>query len=170
MEGTMIEVSDFSKYTDVELRKLLIDNAKPIAGGMSRVVREITKKYNACDREMMLWFIKRAPYYGKLWAPDCGPILTVAERKREEARREREMERMMLKRRNRPKVVHPTVTTVIYPMRKATKRPASPIARLKAIGCKPVLIAEKTVGIVSKPDAAIREIKAAFPDWMVVEV
>jgi hypothetical protein len=182
MEDIMREVSDFSKYTEAELRKLLIENAKPATSGMARVVREITKKYNACDRDMLLWFISRPPYSGKLWAPDSKRILTAEEAEREEKRMVREQERQQKqrieeqrKRATLPKT-HRVVET-IYPMparRKVTKQPKQKgiVEQFKELGCKPVLIADKVVGITrmgsyAKVDAVIEQ--AHKDNWEVIE-
>jgi hypothetical protein len=172
----MREVKDFSNYSESELRKLLIENAKPIASGMQRVVREITKKYKACDREMLLWFIKQPPYNGSLWAPDSKPAITVEEAARHERRYAMTWDAAVKKKIDAAKTHKPkhTATTVVYPM--LPKRQAKPkeigiIQQFRTLGCKPVLIAEKVVGITRMGAyAEIDRIKAAFPDWKVVEV
>jgi hypothetical protein len=169
----MKEVTDFSKYTEAELRKILIDNATPIASGMDRVVREITKKYNACDREMLLWFIDQPPYNGKLWVSNPQRILTAEEHAREERRRAMEIEKAQKKRMQRPEVVKEPVIAPRYEIPAWTEsyKKKSIITLFKELGCKPVMIAEKTVGIVKMGSyAEIDRIKAAFPDWRVVDV
>jgi hypothetical protein len=163
----MKKVTDFSKYTDTALRKLLIDNAKPIASGMERVTREITKKYNACDREMLLWYINQPPYNGVLWAPDVHKLTA-----EEQRHRVREMEQAQQKRLKRPEVVKMPVITQTYkiPTWKESFKKKGIIEQFKELGCKPVRISDKTVGIVKMGSyARIEEIKAAFPDWQVIE-
>jgi hypothetical protein len=174
MEDKMVEVTDFSKYTDAELRKLLIDNAKPIAGGMARVVREITKKYNACDREMLMWFINRPPYNGKLYAPYIKRIITAEIAAREEKRIEVAMERAHKERVKVAAVKMPKVHTVtqIYAKPPQPKmKEKSIMTQFKELGCKPVMIADHVIGIVRMGSyAAIDKVKATHPDWKVVEV
>jgi hypothetical protein len=170
-------VTDFSKYTDAELRKLLIDNAKPVAGGMARVVREITKKYNACDREMMMWFINRPPYNGKLYAPDIKRVITTEIAEREEKRIDAEMERI---RKERVKVAarmsytyHAPVTPVYVkpPTAKEAVKTKSIVTQFRELGCKPVIITDHVIGIVRTGSyVAIDKIKAAHPDWKVVMI
>jgi hypothetical protein len=179
MEDSMKEVTDFSKYTDVELRKLLIDNAKPTATGMASVVREITKKYNACDREMMLWYINRPPYNGKLYAPDIRRTLTVEEDAREKKRIEAEIEQAQKERIKAVMTKVPKVH-VVTPVYARPPQPSKPtimvkeksiLTQFKQLGCKPVMIAEKTIGIINNGDtASINKVKAAYPDWKVVIV
>jgi hypothetical protein len=169
----MIEVVDFSRYTEEELRKLLIENAKPIAGGMDRVVREITKKYKACDREMLLWFINAPPYNGKLWAPDVKRIISAEDAAKEERRLAYEMEKAQKQKINRPKVVKhhaPIPQVYVKPARPKVEKKRSIVDRFKALGCKPVLIADKVVGIKKLGAyARIAAVKAEYPDWQVVE-
>jgi hypothetical protein len=181
MEDKMYKVTDFSTYTEDELRRLLIDNAKPISGGMERVTREITKKYKACDRDMLLWFINRPPYNGVLWAPDTRRVIRVEDVAKEDRRMEYEQQKAQKKRieeqkaRDRLPKPHAELTP-IYVSRKLPMPPKAPkkpniMAELKKMGCKPVLIDEKVVGIVRMGSyAAIDKIKADNPDWQVVEI
>jgi hypothetical protein len=167
MEDTMTEVSDFSKYTEAQLRKLLIDNAKPACSGMSGVVRAIEKKYNNCDREMLLWFINQPPYNGKLWASEPPRVVT----EREERRIEAAIERMMRAKREKKPAVK--VKQVIKPPLVRAKQlyapPTDIMGMLYSLGCKPVLIADKVVGI-SRKTSAVAKVCARFPDWKVVTV
>lgn len=169
----MVEVTDFSSYTEAELRKILIDNATPACSGMDRVVREIKAKYNACDREMLLWFINRPPYNGKLWVSNPHRVLTAEEYAREERRLEIIMEREQKKRiAAAAKKVPRTHVVVKAPL---VKPPAPPpkkdiMVEFRKLGCKPVLIADKVLGIKRMGSyAKIDELKATFSQWEVVE-
>jgi hypothetical protein len=64
-------IKDFSKYNEKQLRALVIQNALDETVDRQRVY----KKYNNCDRDMLLWFIEHT-YGGQLIAPDIGRTVT----------------------------------------------------------------------------------------------
>jgi hypothetical protein len=166
----MIEISDFEKYTDEELRKILIDNAKPECGGMSRVVQAIIKKYNACDRDMLLWFIEQPPYYGTLWVPNHKYILTTKEAEREERKLEREIERQQKKRieesKRRKSIRQVKIVKQIY-----IEPPKTDIfTRFKKLGCEPVLIDTNIIGIKSNARCSKLTRVAKAEGWRVIEL
>jgi hypothetical protein len=83
------------------------------------------------------------------------------------------MEKAQKKRRQRPEVAKEPVIAQHYeiPAWNESYKKKSIIMLFRELGCKPVMIAEKTVGIVRMGSyAEIDRIKAAFPDWKVVEV
>jgi hypothetical protein len=164
----MREVRDFDAYTDAELRKLIIDNALPNCSGMQSVVRAIKQKYNACDREMLLWFIRHPPYNGVLWAPDCKRTLTAKEAAREdyvlECEQAKRQKQRIVATADKPKQHRFVKPLLARPAQLYSVEPDI-LAVLRRAGCKPVIIADGIVG-VSKVDA---KIKAAFPQWRFVE-